>query len=153
MGRAYSEDLRLQVLKALDGGMSKMAAHRLFGISRSTLDDWLQLREQTGRVSAILYRRGRLPALNDAQALAAFVQSQPDRTLAEMAQAWHQAGGPKLGADTFSRSLRRLGYTRKKRAFSCASAANTSEANGSNLSPQSRPHAVFIWTRLEPTTP
>ncbi len=132
MGRAYSEDLRLQVVKALDGGMSKMAAHRLFGISRSTLDDWLQLRERTGRVAATVYRRGRLPALNDAQALAAFVQAQPDRTLAEMAQAWHQAGGPKVSADTFSRSLRRLGYTRKKRASSSRSGVRSNASSGSH---------------------
>jgi len=152
MGRAYSEDLRLQVLKSLDGGMSKMAAHRWFGISRSTLDDWLVLRERTGRVRAAV-KRGPASSLNDAQALHAFVQAHPDRTLAEMAAAWHQAGGPRLSVVTFSKTLRRLGYTRKKRAFSSASAANRREPSGSNLSPPSRPHTVFIWTRLEPTTP
>lgn len=36
MGKAYSEDLRLKALAALDGGMKKMAVHRAFGVSRST---------------------------------------------------------------------------------------------------------------------
>jgi len=50
MGKPYSEDLRLRVLSALDGGMSKMKAHQSFSVSRSTIDDWLKLRERTGSV-------------------------------------------------------------------------------------------------------
>ncbi len=76
MGQCYSEDLRLQVLKALDGGMSKMAVHRHYNISRSTLDDWLCLREQSASVRPLPYQRGPAPAL-EAQALAAFVQAHP----------------------------------------------------------------------------
>ncbi len=134
MGRCYSEDLRLQVLKALDGGMSKMAVHQLFGISRSTVDDWLRLRQQNGSVRPIPYKRGPARALNDAGALAAFVQAHPDLTLAEMSQLWHQQGGPRLSIVTFSKSLRRLGYTRKKRVSSSKSGAVSKENSGSNNS-------------------
>ena len=38
MGKSYSVDLRLRVLGAVDSGMSKMAAHKLFQVSRSTID-------------------------------------------------------------------------------------------------------------------
>ena len=44
MAKSYSVDLRLRVLGAVDKGMSKMAAHQLFQVSRSTSDDWLKLR-------------------------------------------------------------------------------------------------------------
>ena len=50
MGKAYSVDLRLRVLAAIDAGLSKMQAHKTFQISRSTIDDWLKLRAQTGSV-------------------------------------------------------------------------------------------------------
>ena len=46
MGKAYSQDLRLRVIAAIDGGMSKMVAHKTFCISRSTIDDWLALRAE-----------------------------------------------------------------------------------------------------------
>ncbi len=50
MARYYSEDFRLRVLERIDTGMSKMQAHRSFGVSRSTLDDWLGLRAAQGHV-------------------------------------------------------------------------------------------------------
>ncbi len=37
MGKAYSEDLRLKALAALDGGMKKMAIHQSFGSASGTL--------------------------------------------------------------------------------------------------------------------
>jgi transposase len=64
----YSEDLRLRVLQAIDDGMSKMTAHKTFRVSRSTIDDWFKLREQTGSVKAnTTYRRGKAPTINDLQ--------------------------------------------------------------------------------------
>lgn len=52
MGAPYSQDLRFRVLSALDGGMSKMKAHQLFKVSRSTIDDWVKLRQRTGALQA-----------------------------------------------------------------------------------------------------
>ena len=128
MGAPYSQDLRLRVLAALDGGMSKMQAHKTFGVSRSTIDDWLRLREQTGSVQAnITYYRGRRPALPDTPAVRAFVQTHQHGTLAQIALAWEQECGQRLSGMTFSSTLRRLGYTRKKRAISTASVALPSE--------------------------
>ena len=59
MGKAYSEDLRLKALVALDGGQTKMTIHKSFGIARSTLDDWIALREQQGHLAPVA-RRPRL---------------------------------------------------------------------------------------------
>lgn len=52
MGAPYSEDLRLRVLAAVDGGVSKWRVQRTFGVSRSTIDDLLKLRAETGEVKA-----------------------------------------------------------------------------------------------------
>jgi len=66
MGKPYSNDLRLRVLKALDGGMNKMTAHKTFCVSRSTIDHWIALRARTGSVGANTTYR---PPLTDAARL------------------------------------------------------------------------------------
>lgn len=117
MGAPYSEDLRLRVLAALDEGSSKTKVHRQFKISRSTVDDWLKLRERTGKVGAkTAYYRGRPPVLDDTIEVRTFIEAQQHRTLTEMAAAWQQAQGVTLSTMAFSGALKRLGYTRKKRA-------------------------------------
>ncbi len=122
MGKAYSVDLRLRVLAALDAGLSKMQAHRTFQISRSTIDDWLKLRAQSGTVQAPQPRQSRrgLAAQED---FAAFAQRQQHRTLEQMQQAWQQERQQSVSIMSFSRALRQHGYTRKKRATSTGSDA------------------------------
>ncbi len=43
---AYSKDLRLRVLDALDHGLPREEVSRLFGISRSTIKRWVKRRHQ-----------------------------------------------------------------------------------------------------------
>ncbi len=50
MAKVYGIDLRERVLRSLAEGLSKSAAHRVLHVSRSTIDEWLCLREQTGSV-------------------------------------------------------------------------------------------------------
>lgn len=47
---AYSKDLRLKVLSAIDRGIPRKEASDLFGVSRSTIKRWLNRRRQTGDV-------------------------------------------------------------------------------------------------------
>ena len=134
MGAPYSEDLRRCVLAAIDGGMSKMQAHRTFGVSRSTIDDWLKLREQTGRVQAkTTYRRGPAPAISNLAAFAKFAERHYDFTLTQMAVAWETETGQKLTLMPFSQAVRRIGWTRKKRVGATASAMrhNVRSSSGS----------------------
>jgi transposase len=123
----YSQDLRLRVLGAIDAGMSKMTAHKTFQISRSTIDDWFKLREQTGSVQAnTSYRRGKVPTIHDLAAFERFAQRHSGCTLEQLAKAWQQETGVKLTVMPFSRALRRIGskgWTRKKRVGATASAA------------------------------
>ncbi len=128
MGKVYSEDLRLCVLAAIDGGMSKMTAHKTFGISRTTMDDWFALRAATGSLKAnISYRRGKAPTINDLEAFTRFVRRYSGCTLAQMAVAWEQETGQKLTLMPFSIALRRIGWTRKKRVGATVSAARQTD--------------------------
>lgn len=110
MGKAYSLDLRLRVLGAIDGGMSKMQAHQTFKISRSTIDDWLPLREQTGSVQAAARegRRGRR-GLGAQGAFGAFAVRHQHCTLEQMRLAWHDQTQQRVSRMSFSRALRHHG--------------------------------------------
>ena len=125
MGKAYSVDLRLRVLAAIDGGLSKMQAHQTFHISRSTIDDWLKLRQQTGSVK-VPQRRSDKRGLGAHESFAAFVERHQHSTLEQMRQAWQQETQQSLSIMSFSRALRQHGYTHKKRATSTANDATKS---------------------------
>ncbi len=129
MGKAYSQDLRVRVLAALDGGMSKMVAHTTFRISRSTIDDWVALRvaQGHGRPKAPA-RRGPQPAIADLDTFTAFVQQHNSCTLAQLAQAWQQETGRGLSRNTFSLALKKIGWTRKKRALPTPSETQPNES-------------------------
>jgi transposase len=122
MRAAYSKDFRLHVLSAVDSGMSKQTAHLAFGVSRSTLDDWLKLRQETGDVAATTgYHHGRAFAISDMKAFEQFAQLHNGATLKQMAAAWQGQTGQKVSISTMSVALKRLRWTRKKRVSSTAS--------------------------------
>jgi len=128
----YSEDLRERVLRHVDSGKSKMSAHQTFGVSRSTIDHWIKLRERTGSLKAnTSYRRGPAPTIHDLDLFTVFAQRHNSCTLAQMALAWEQETGQKLTLMPFSLALRRIGWTRKKRVGATASGAKK------NVSPSS----------------
>ena len=87
MGKSYSVDLRLRVVGAVDGGMSKMAAHQLFKVSRSTIDDWLKLRLETGAVRDRPRQARRQPRALSGPAFREFAATQQGATLEQMAAA------------------------------------------------------------------
>ena len=127
MGAPYSEDLRQRVLAAVDGGLSKWQVHRVFGVSRTTIDDWLKLRAETGSIKAkIDYYRGRPPALADTPELRTFLAAHEGNTLAQLADAWEREKGERWSAGMFHKLLKRLGYSRKKNATATVRATLTS---------------------------
>ena len=102
--------------------MGKQTAHLTFGVSRSTLDDWLKRRQETGDVAATtIYHHGRAFAISDMKAFEQFAQLHSGGTLKQMAAAWQAQTGQKLSVSTMSVALKRLGWTRKKRVSCTAS--------------------------------
>jgi len=133
----YSEDLRERVLRYVDSGKSKMSAHQTFGVSRSTIDRWIKLRERTGSLQANTnYRRGPVPTINDLEVFTQFAQRHSRCTLGQMAVVWEGETGQKLTLMPFSFALRRIGvkgtgWTRKKRVGATASDAKKSASHSS----------------------
>ena len=119
-------------MAAVDGGMSKWRVHQTFGVSRTTIDDWLKLRATTGGVKARTdYNRGRAPMVADTPKLRAFLAAHEGKTLAQLTAAWEAERGQQVSIKTFHKTLQRLGYTRKK---SPTATANKTPTSGRPLS-------------------
>ncbi len=116
--KAYSYDLRLRVLRAVDQGRPRAEIVTLFAISLATLKRYLKRQRETGDVRAKPIP-GR-PARKGA-ALFAGLQPQldayPDATLAEHCQLWESSQGIKVSTATISRAIQRLDWTRKKKTL------------------------------------
>ena len=114
--KAYSEDLRLRVLAAVDHGMPRAEVARTFGVSVSTIKRYLKLRRQTGdvRPKPIPGPPARKRAILE-EVLPAQVKLDPDLTLREHCQLLEETHGVKVSTATASRAFKRLGLPLKKR--------------------------------------
>ena len=106
---AYSKDLRLKVLSAIDRGIPRKEVADLFGVSRSTIKRWLKRRRLTGDVN--IHKIPGRPSVKG-KALREWLPSQlkdnPDLTLAEHCEAFEDESGVKVSEATMSRVIARL---------------------------------------------
>jgi transposase len=106
---AYSKDLRLKVLSAIDRGIPRKEVQDLFGVSRSTIKRWLNRRRQTGDVN--IHKIPGRPSVKG-KALRQWLPSQlktsPDLTLREHCEAFFDESAMKVSEATMSRNIRRL---------------------------------------------
>ena len=102
MAQYLSEDLRIRVIRAVEGGMSRNAAARRFGVSIASAVRWMDAYLRSGRTAA--KRRGgdRPSGRIEAQAdlLLGAIEQTPDVTLASC------ANGGSRNAARLSRSAR-----------------------------------------------
>jgi transposase len=114
--RAYSQDLRLRVIQAVDAGQSKAASARRYAVSLSSVKRYVARRDSEGHVRAKT-SPGAPPRINPSEypAVIAQVRERPDATLAEHAELWEQRHGVRVSQWAIGRIIRRLKLTRKKR--------------------------------------
>ena len=68
MPAPYSYDLRIKVIEAIDGGLGKTKASKIFNISRNTINLWLTRRKETGDYRAKEgYQQGYEAKITDAR--------------------------------------------------------------------------------------
>jgi transposase len=86
MAQYLSEDLRIRVIRAVEGGMSRNAAAARFGVSIASAVRWMDAYLKTGRTAPKLRggdrRSGRIEA--QADLLLDAIEDSPDITLAEL---------------------------------------------------------------------
>ncbi len=114
---AYSKDLRLKALGAIDRGVPRREVQDLFGISRSTIKRWLKRRRLTGDVE--VHRIPGRPSVKGERLrewLPAHLERNPDLTLKEHCEAFEDETGVDVSEATMSRNIARLpgGWPLKK---------------------------------------
>lgn len=117
---AYSKDLRLKVLDAVDRGLSRRQVADLFGISSQTIRRWLKRRWQ-GKDISPGRSPGRTPSIlacpEEQRALWAQLEANDDATLERHCELWQERWGVRVSVPTMSRAMRSLGWTFKKRRW------------------------------------
>ena len=97
MSRSYSTDLRVRVIEAISGGLSRRRAAAHFGVGVSTAVTWYRRYRETGEVVA---RKQGQPGGSKLDAHESFiltlVRERPDISLAEIAE--HLAGKRSVSA-------------------------------------------------------
>lgn len=126
MAAPYSDDLRQKVIKAIDKGMRKSEAARVFNVSRNTIDLWLKRRAATGEFKAKKgYQKGSQHQILDWEKFREFAHQNGSLTQAEMAQAWVR----EISRYTIGRGLRKINFTRKKRLTAIKKETNNCDNN------------------------
>ena len=114
--KAYSLDLRMRVLDAIDGGMPRAKAVQVFQVSLGSIKRWLAQRRATGSCVP-KPRLGKTTTITPAQesTLRFQLDQFPDATLNEHAERSPADHGTTLSSWSLGRAIRRLGWSRKKR--------------------------------------
>lgn len=129
MPAAYTNELRQKAVAAVHRGERQQDVCRMFHIGRNTLYLWLKRETETGDCQAKTgYQKGYGNIITDLEAFQLFVQQHPDKTQTEMAQLWPE----EVSQRTISRTLKKIGFTRKKRPMATEKEMSK---NGKSFSP------------------
>jgi transposase len=112
--KPYSEDLRRRIVQAVEGGTSKSAAARLFGVSLSSVKRYSRI-AQRGVPLAPRKGGGRPPKIDPTaeKLLKEDVKERPAATVSERRRFLEHVTGKALSNSTIKRLLKRLGLSRK----------------------------------------
>ena len=123
MAQYLSEDLRVRVIRAIEGGMSRNAAARRFGVSIASAVRWMDEYLRTGRTAPKSRggdrRSGRIEA--QAEFLMGAIAAAPDITLAELRERLIEERSETFALSTIHGFFRRHGVSYKKRPRTPAS--------------------------------
>ena len=117
MADYLSEDLRIRVIRAVEGGMSRNAAARRFGVSIASAVRWMDEYLRTGRTAPKPRGGDRRSGRIEAQTgfLIAAIEERPDITLAELRERLIEERGETFAISTIHEFFRRHGISYKKR--------------------------------------
>jgi transposase len=116
---AYSKDLRLRVLAAINRGMLRKEVVKTFGVSIATKGRYLRRRREgidlaprpsTGRTPTILANLQHKKGLS----LWRQLEDNDTATLERHCELWEERQGVRVSLSTMSRAIRKLGWSRKK---------------------------------------
>jgi transposase len=127
MMNAYSLDLRLIVLEAVDRSIPRKEVVGTFGVSMPTLERYMKRRREGVRLDPGR-SPGRTPSicatLEERRALWKQLEANEEATLERHRKLWDQERKVRVSVATMSRAVRKLGWTFKKVA-GCLRAGRT----------------------------
>lgn len=113
MPSAYSYDLRRRVIQSIESGMSRLEVAKIFLIGTATIQRWWSRYKKSSNFSSkVGYQKGHSHKISDTKAFKKFIAENPSMTCEEAAEALGDMSG-----ETVRATLKRLGYSRKKRIF------------------------------------
>lgn len=114
--KAYSQDLRRRVLRAIDQGKTQAEVAETFAISTATIKRYLKARRERGHVlpKAIPGRPNVKGAALQVDLLEQ-LRANPDATREQHCHMWEATHGVKVSSASITRARQALGWTRKKR--------------------------------------
>jgi transposase len=113
--KAYSEDLRKKILEAVDRGMPKSKAAKIFGVSRSSVKRYAAARREGSSLTPNKHP-GSKPKLDERarKILEADVKERPATTLKDRCRFLEEMVGVSVSESTLSRLLRKMGFSPKE---------------------------------------
>jgi len=120
--KSYSNDLRERVVKARLSGISVEDVSEMFQVSRDCVYRWVKRHQEMG--NAHPKRRGgyKKPKITDMVKFEAFAKAHAHSTLTRMKEKWEDD----VSEMSMSRTLKRLGWTRKKNTTTTANVTKRS---------------------------
>jgi transposase len=111
MRKPYSLDLKEKALALVAKNMSKEEVAKLLEVGRDTVFRWAKRKRETGSLVAKPIK-GRTPKITDLENFKKFVDENKNLTQEEMARKYGS-----VSKDAIGRTLRKIGYSRKKRVI------------------------------------
>jgi putative transposase len=124
MARAYSEDLRIRIVKAYEQGLGSIREiAQQFQVGKTFVSKLLQRWQEKGSVSPLPQGGGVKSKLESVhlEKLQKMVEEKNDITLAELKEGLKQSTGLEISVPTVHRGLEKLGLSRKKKHFTTLS--------------------------------
>jgi transposase len=118
--RAYSQELRRQVLRAVDEGTSRIEIIERFQVSRATIKRYLKQRRETGNVQPRpIPGRPNVKGKALQAELTRQLERHPAASLAEHCRIWKKEHGMAVSSATMSRAIHAVGWRRNPASGSC----------------------------------
>ncbi len=113
--KSYSEDLRQKIVVAVERGVPKSEAARLFDVSLSSVKRYVRI-ASSGESLAPKRRPGRTPKVDEITKglLNEDMKERPAATITQRIRFLEVVAGKRLSYSTVWRVLKRLGWSRKK---------------------------------------
>lgn len=110
MAKAYSNDLRDRVLKAISEGEKTSTVSKMFKVCLKTIYNWKTLKNKTGSFEAKTgYQKGHSHKIKNLEEFKGYIEKNPNQILEEIADSLGS-----MSSTTVHRALKKIGFTRKK---------------------------------------